>query len=402
MTFAMVRKLGLSVLAGAFATLLALGAVAAPSATPQLYFYPPPIKTADGSLTASVPSLSVEQITTQFPAVPEMAGVSMIVNWSQLCPAGPKCDLSMIDQVLHYWSDRGKKVILAVATVGFPYKVMRGTEAYYQSATPDWVLDQVNTYSAPVKGFGRIHNSLDTVARFPSYADPRFTRLITQLVQQLSRLDGNPAIAEIRISTGLLTEDNPSPAGPRWLIPNYTDLDWIQYCEQMVSIYYSNFHKSQLEFDLGFVSLAYARGGTAEKRGADQLMDRMIQHHIFLAYDGLRSSTIGDAAPNMQSRDGVSRSLYYLMDAQQHGCEIGLEGGPLSAAFMQDVDAIAKTIRLIKPTRLVLWATEAATLNDERYGHNQSNASTLEWLAAQPTAAVESAHLHRLLQAVGF
>jgi hypothetical protein len=381
-----------------FACLSRMGSAAA---APAIFFYPPPLKLADGSTVATVPTLSAAEITTLFPAVPEMSGVVLIVNWSQLCPAANDCDFSIIDQVLAYWAQRKKMVVLAVATVGFPYKVLEQGQARYESATPQWVLDQVTTYEAPTQGFGRIHNDRNTVARFPYYADPRFASLIGQLVHKLARYDGSPTIAQIRVSTGLLTEDNPSPAGPRWLIPGYRDLDWIEYCREMVDLYLKEFHHSQLEFDLGFTSLAYARGGPEVKRAVDRLYAHFIVNRLFIGYNGLRSTTLGMLSPAADPRTGVPRGLQYLLKAQKDGCAIGLEGGPLTADFMQDIGSIAETVQRIHPSRLVLWATEAAVLNKERSGANITNETALEWLSSQPNSPLESTHVHLLLTRIG-
>src|SRR5579864_5029408 len=110
---------------------------------PALFFYSPPFRPA-GSLTLrSPPTLSADQITTLFPAIPEMSGVVLMVYWSTLCPQADSCDFSLIDKTLDYWGRRGKKVLLAVATMGFPDSLpVHGTETLV-GATPDWVLAKV-------------------------------------------------------------------------------------------------------------------------------------------------------------------------------------------------------------------------------------------------------------------
>ncbi|HUZ64016.1 MAG TPA: hypothetical protein VMU82_09950, partial [Acetobacteraceae bacterium] len=115
-----------AILWGAAACIAPASAGAAGFAPPQLFFYPPPYQLADGSLVASPVTVAAAQITTQFPRIREMSGVALLVYWSRLCPTAGRCDFSLIDKVLRYWGARGKKVVLGVATVGFPIKTMHG------------------------------------------------------------------------------------------------------------------------------------------------------------------------------------------------------------------------------------------------------------------------------------
>ena len=367
---------------------------------PALFVYPPPARLADDSTVATIMTLSEDQSTIHFPIVREMDGIVLMVNWSTICPLSSECDFTMVDHILRYWQARGKKVVLGVATVGFPSRALRGRTPYFESATPNWVLDQVTTYSAWSVAFGRINGRNSALARFPSYADPVFLRLTARLVHQLSRYDGDPAISQIRISTGLLTEDNPSPAGPRWLIPKYTDRDWIEYCRKMLLLYRDNFHRSQLEFDMSFLGLAYGRGGRLERQAADALVKELIMSGTFIAFNGLRSSTRDALHASMSRSDYVPQILQWLRTAQVHGCRIGLEGGPLSKENMQDISAIMDAIRSIKPDRLVLWSFDVVAIHSERVPHDRAGDTALDWLKAQPTARQAELNARELLTSV--
>jgi len=332
-----------------------------------------------------------------------MAGVVLIINWSQLCPTPDRCDFSIVEQVLSYWRTRGKRVILAVATVGYPYRSVEGGNPHYVSATPDWVLDQIQTYSADSLALGRIGNQTRATVRFPSYSDPRFAKLIAALVQQLSRFDGHVALSQIRISTGFLTEDNPSPAGPKWLIPGYTDLDWVAYCRQMANLFERNFHQTQLEFDFGVVALAYQRGGPAERLAVDRLVDHLIAQKTFLAFDGLQSSMVTSISPRAKQEDEVPRIVHYLKIAGDKYNGAGLEAMvPISDDRMQDVKSLVAVVKALKPSRLVLFPEAAGSLNRERRGANEQNATATQWLDVQPNAATANAHIHELLISLGY
>jgi hypothetical protein len=367
---------------------------------PQLFFYPPPVQLADNSVISSPVTFSADQITTLFPEIDEMSGVVLLINWSQLCPDPDKCDFSLIDQVLSYWGARGKKVILGVATVGYPYRSVEGGKAHYVSATPDWVLDQIDTYVMDSLTLGWIDNQTSKRSRFPSYADPRFAKLIAVLVHRLARYDGNPAISQIRISTGFLTEDN---SGPRWFIPNYTDLDWTGYCRQMANLFQREFHRSQLELDLGLLGLVYQRGGPKERAAVDQLMAELIAQKTFLAFDGLQSSTIDALDPRAKQDDEEPRILYYLKLAGAKYGGLGLEAmEPISDDRMQDVKSLAAVVKALKPSRLVLFPDAAGSLSRERRGTSPQNALATGWLDVQPNAASANAHIHELLTSLGY
>jgi len=105
---------------------------------PELYFYPPPYKLPNGSLSPSILTVAPEQITDLFPSVKEMDGVVLLVAWNQLCPRANSCDFSLIDRVLNYWGPRGKKVILSLSTMGLPVKVMVDGRERFLEETPEW------------------------------------------------------------------------------------------------------------------------------------------------------------------------------------------------------------------------------------------------------------------------
>lgn len=368
----------------------------------ELYFYPASLRLADGTESGDLMTLAPEQITTLFPAIPQMAGVVMLVNWSTLCPSGQACDFSIIDKALAYWGARGKKVVLGVATVGIPVKALINGRARFISATPEWVLDRVETYSAETHTGGFIDGRNSTTARFPSYADPKFEALVRGLARQLARFDGNPALSKVRISEGIVTEDNPSPLGLPYGIPGYTDRDWIGYCGRIAKAFRASFHKTQLEFDIDRTAIAGALDDAETRRAADALIDNLIRHRTFLTFDGLSDTTIRSV--DGSKPDAVVRQvLQYLRTAKARGDGIGLEAwGALTDDHMQDVAAVAAAIFALKPDRLVLFSDVAASENARREGANAQNLEALSWVRAQPHAAVEATHAHDLLQRLGY
>jgi len=396
--------------------LVVFSAGAARAAPPLLFFYPPPVQAADGRSIASPAALSLAQVTRDVPALPELAGVVVMLTWAQLCPQEHVCNVSIIRQAADYWHAKGRKIVLGVATVGFPTVPVAvpggfvgavaapgGQAPALQTATPGWVLRQVTTYRAETRVLDGRDPRAWAVVEFPSYADPRFAGLVDRLVQVLAQFDGHPGIAQIRISTGLMSEDNPSPAGGRWLIPGYGDADWIGFCRTMSGIYRAHLRRTQLEFDLGVVALAWQRGDAEVKHAADAFVADLIAHDTFLAFDGLSSRTEDDLAHSGQSPQALPRIMHYLRQSVAAGQAVGLEAmQPLTAARMQDIDAIADAVVSLPAARLVLFPFAAAELDREHGGHSPSDARALQWVAAQPTGQRFPAQVHRLMARIGY
>jgi hypothetical protein len=177
---------------------------------PALFFYPPEFRYGPGHILNSPQTVTAEQATTAFPAIPGMSGIVLMVYWSTLCPDSDRCDFSLIDTVLKFWAGRGKQVVLDVATIGYPYRsIPDGRDTL--GATPQWVMQQIETYEYPqTRILGELPYGVTRSAAMPDFRDPRFITLQSRLIEQLARrYDGHPAVAQIRIATGLMGEENP-------------------------------------------------------------------------------------------------------------------------------------------------------------------------------------------------
>jgi hypothetical protein len=331
---------------------------------PALFFYPPPFRPEGSRPLSSPQTLSVDQITTQFAEIPEMSGVVLMVYWSTLCPQAGSCDFALIDQTLDYWGRRGKKVVLAVATMGFPDRLsVNGTETLI-GATPDWVLAQVHcyTYASRVLGTGTAQEQIS--AAFPDFRDPRFVALVSDLVGQLARrYDGNPAIWRVRISTGMMAEDNPLVGPPRHPMPGYAESQWLDYCSQIARAFIANFRQTGLEFDIGRLSYMWTEGDSRDKAAVDGFLDVLFQHRALLAFDGLS----GRSEPRLQGKEyltnGEARSLRFIKEYGERGGRIALEAiGPLSAPLMQNLTSVQQALRLLRPDCVVFFHDVAAAL----------------------------------------
>ena len=383
------------------------------SAVPELYFYAAPYNLANNSLLPTHLTVATEQITKLFPAVHEMTGVVLKISWSQLCPTADHCNFSVIDQTLSYWGARNKKVILNLSTMGPPVKTIINGQPGFVSETPEWVLRQVSTYPSHTATFGSISgmdidhgvSHIDTV--YPSINDPRFVSYVELIVRALGqRYDGNPTISYVRISTGKLGEDNPIPANDAGYAadlqtPGFSVPGWIQYCEQITRIYQTAFRRSQLEFDISFLPVAYVKNDPSERAAIDNFIKQLEDNNIFLAYNGLNST---DVELLETSTSGPGQALRYLLQAKRRGKRVGLEEQtPMFNPKMQDFPAVAKAMRAVAADRLVLFGLDAGAVNYVREGANPSNATTVQFMSKQNQTIEQIGQLdQQLLQILGY
>jgi hypothetical protein len=326
------------------------------SQRPKLFFYPPIYRTMDGRPLNSPQTVSVDQITTDFPQIPDMAGVVLMVYWSTLCPSSDGCDLSLIDRTLSYWRDRGKSVILDVATIGYPILNSENGKLRVVGATPDWVLNRIRTYSYPARVLGAPAGSGEQATTFPDFRDKAFLALVSDLILKLAKYDGDSAIFNIRISAGLMGEDNPriGPVGSP--IRGYSEQSWLDYCQRVTQVFRQTFSKTRLEFDIGRLSWMYARSDEGGKRLVQRFLDTLFEAHAVLAFDGLDSDSMRYLRESAITDNGVSASLHLIKAYRQKGGDVGLEAvGLLSAPRMRDVSAMAQAIREISPTQIVFF-----------------------------------------------
>jgi hypothetical protein len=373
---------------------------------PALYFYPPPA--IFGTYQIATPAtFRADQITTQFPEIREMSGVSLLICWNTICPREDQYDFSIIDQALAYWGAKGKKVVLGVGTVCFP---VRNAQGSLDSATPEWVLSKVSTYSEDVRviPFTPDRAKQRAVFTLPSYFDPRFVEETRKMVLKLGqRYDGNPALAMVRIGTGILGEDNATFDGLKASIPGWSKSKWLTYCRQMTDIYEEAFHKSQLEFDEGWVSIAEVYGTPEEQSAARAFLQYLNARHVFLAFNGLSTEDYplwetrgsGQFTPWQKT---LITDLQNLQQAKASGCPIGLEAiGPTTGSQMKDLVLVADMVKALSPDRLILFNETAAVLHYQR-DHTPGSLDTL--LREIPKGRIESAagQAAQFLQALGY
>ena len=260
------------------------------------------------------------------------------------------------------------------------------------------MLRRVAHYDADMRVLGARDPRETARVALPSYADPGFLGLVRDLVAKLSPLDGNPGIAELRLGAGLTTEDNPSPGGARWLMAGYTDRDWLRYCRRLLDIYHAAFHRTRIEFDVGFTGLAAARGAAQE---ADALVDAMIDDRVFLAFDGLSDRTAADVTASGAPRDWLARDVGYLRRARRAGLQVGLEArAPLTAPDLHDVPSLVAAVETLGADRLVLFPFEAAVLAGGNDSKSPMVAAARLWIASQPNSEDFPDHTRALVEAL--
>jgi hypothetical protein len=367
-----------------------------PTRRAEVYFYAPPYRLTDGSVISSPLTVAAEEITTQFPVIAEMDGVVLQLAWSQLCPQRNRCDFSIVDETLRFWGQRGKKVVLGISPAGPPVKTIRDGQPKLMSETPDWALSAVATYEAQSHPIGRIDGGDPVTARFPEYWDERFAPLLIELVQALGRrYDGNPTLSYVRISTGLVGEDEPTPFGTHpERAPGYTFPKWLDYSRRIVDAYRAAFPHSMLEFDISFLPWGYAAGEERDKEATDAFVADLNRSGVFLAFNGLQ----GDALQWLQHAEipgfALNRIMHYLAERRHNGLPIGLEAiGPMMVPKMQDIGSMAEIFRVLRPQRLVLFGLDAGSINYVRDGLGPNNSTSVQWMQGRPQSLRELGNL---------
>jgi hypothetical protein len=347
-----VRVLGF---VAALTTAFAVGQAVAGS-PPLLFVYPGPYGFADGRSLTSPQTMDIDQITTRIPELPELSGVVLMVYWSTLCPT-VACDFSLIDKTLDYWQAHGKRVVLEVSTNGFPIRVKPTGPDDIAGATPDWVMRQIKAYPFSSRVLGALPGEQDRVTLFPDFRDPKFLDLVSALVRQLAaRYDGHQAVARIRISTGIMGEDNPMVGPPRQPMAGYTEAQWLDYCRRVSHVFFEAYHRTALEFDLGRLSYMWVRGRPDEKAAVEAFINDLLAHHVMLAFNGLSSESSGLLEPGVDTRDGAARTLSFVKQYHERGGRTKLEAlSLLSAPRMKVVAGIVDTVRRINPDELVFF-----------------------------------------------
>jgi hypothetical protein len=370
----------------------------------ELYFYPPSFS-REAMPHAFDPDWIVRNATTEFPQIDEMSGVAVMLYWAQLCPAEDGCNFNIIDRILDFWAKAGKKVVLSVATIGPPIeRFVSGKE--FISATPEWVLNKVATFRYPSNSFFGIFPDWENMANnkqytfpFPRYDDPRFLAEVKKLVQQLgARYDGNAVLTYVRIATGKAAEDNPigraNGYGPGTGMPGYTNHMWTDYSRKVTELYFASFHKSRLEFDMGWMAIvAYGvktitPSTASEQKEAREFLDYLVRRNVFIAFNGIAPQTtnapVGTTAINPEAAtcagyDPRQPGAYmFLAELGRRGIAFGLEGNSLQSACEAPRN-IGPILEQSRPQRFVFFADTAGLINFHRQGLNEVNRFAVDW-----------------------
>ena len=341
----------------------------------ELYFYPAPYRLATGEIMYTPFAVDEASFTSGFPQVAEMSGVVVMPYWSHVSPRAGFHDLGLVDRALDYWKPRGKTVVIGVVTVGYPLRSRRGELV---GATPDWLMRQIDTYEQACDFVGTVHpvEPARTRFRFPSYWDPRFLAAQAQLVAELARFDGHPAVSKVRIATGITAEDNPTFDGLRSAMPGFSNLAWIDYCRKLLRLYRTAFRRTALEFDLDRMGWIKATGTPADRRAADAFVSELDRAGVFLAMNGLDTPNALDWLDKGVA--GTTRSIEYLVQRRRKGRPVGLEGAGLDGLGQADLQTQARVFDAVGASRIVLFSDGACALDFVRAGADPRNATARE------------------------
>jgi hypothetical protein len=172
-----------------------------------------------------------------------------------------------------------------------------------------------------------------------------------------SRYDGNPTIAQIRIATGAMGEDNPIVGVPGHPWPGYAEAQWLDFSRRVVQVYFSAFRRSELQSTLPACVTCGDPPRPNEKAAVQSFIDDLFRHHVVLAFDGFNSQSSMLLAPGYNiTRDSAACSLSFLKRYHARGGRTKLEAySLLSAPRMQAAAGIVDAIGTIKPDELVFF-----------------------------------------------
>lgn len=376
----------------------------------QVFFYPP--FSNDFVVHEFDQDRIVRNATTDVSTVDDMAGIAVIIYWSQLCPVENQCNFEMIDRILDFWRERSKKVILAVSVIGPPIERVTATGKRFDSATPDWVLHKVARFQSPSNNFigafadwKQMANNPHFTFPFPRYDDPRFVAEIGELVRQLGeRYDGRPDLAYVRVGAGKASEDNPigrtNGFGPGTGMPGFTNHIWTSYTRQIANFYFADFRRTRLEFNFDWMAIVADRAKNAtpitaaEAQEARSFLDDLVRQNTFLAFDGgpslvkapplataidPKGATCTGFSPNPADNTPPTLAAPYaeVEHLRQMGVPFGFEIAALSSPCSAP-DITAAILRRYQPERVIFFADTAALINFLHEGTNAQNAWAVE------------------------
>ena len=332
-------------------------ACSAAAAPPPLFVYPLAGKLPDGQVLQSPQTVNRAQATVDVPRGGKINGVVLIIYWSTLCPEQDRCDFKLIDDVLTYWHQHSRRVVLDVAPIGYPYRTAQGL----QNSVPAWVAKNVRSYTIQAKVLAEGRPQSDVA--MPDFTDARFLARVSDLVRTMQRYDGNPAVAQIRIASGLMGEDNPLIGPVLASAAGFSERSWLDYTQRLATIYFENFKHTQLEFDIGRLAWMAARGSAVDRQAVDAFIDVLLSHRVMLAFNGLN----GDSLALLQKPvpgSGLSLALRLLQRYKERGGNIGLEAANHAAApAMRNIVAIQSVVGALKPDRLVMFSEPCCAEN---------------------------------------
>ena len=164
----------------------------------------------------------------------------------------------------------------------------------------------------------------------PKFWRPEFLVELAPMVRELAQhYDGNPTVAELRISLGSMTEENPPVGWFGHTVAGYSDLGWIETCRKIVAIYRREFHSTRLEFDVSRMAIGHVVvKDPAYALAVDNLMSELQRSGVFLAYDGLASNAKNEKV--VADKDAFMYPLVQRFAANPQRNGGGLElAGPL-------------------------------------------------------------------------
>lgn len=277
-------------------------------------------------------------------------GVVLLLYWSVLCPRKGECNFEVIDSAISHWSNKGKKVGLNIATVGYPIFQSKYYGGKIINATPKWVMRTAKTFERKTTIIEK-----DVYKRssweFPFYSDKNFQDESINLIKMLGKkYNKDTNVSFVRIGTGVVGEENPSTNGQNNGIPNFTNISWYDYVKMMTLAYINAFPDKELELDIVWAGWVYKYGSQEDVDVLNKFISLIESNNIVIGFNGMRATSLDELTRGSSPH---AHNLNILNNYRNRGKSISLEGyGPPWDKMMTPYRNLVSIVCELKPVRV--------------------------------------------------
>jgi hypothetical protein len=312
----------------------------------------------------------VDHVTTRIPLHPIVDGAVWILYWSVLEPEPGQYRWDLVDRVLAYWYERGKRVVLNIATEAIPVSFAEEFGGDIRDACPGWLSALGAAWLSQVEcNVMGLDQPAPRGRHIPLPWDPVYRERYSRLIAEMGRrYDGHPALEFVRIGTGHIGEET----FPFYVTRNYpenvleqaraagwTPERWYDSVLEICDFHRAAFRKTPLSINL--IMAGYLYKDPEHFMQADRLLHYCLAHGIMMGNNGLRNVTIED----IENVESSPRATYWLL-AQFSALGARVENeffGPPGNPQMNDPRRIYRALLRTRPAYLNMFGPTVGFVN---------------------------------------